>query len=476
MKLSELPKKSKIHMIAIGGTGMRALAIILHQMGHIVSGSDINTENDSVRNLRELGINVYHGHDEKNLDNPDIVIRSAIIPDNNPEVSKATELKIPVINRTDAVTELANTKRIFAVAGSHGKSTATSMLVHILKKENIPFSWYYGSQLKDGSAEAYWDSNSEWLILETDESDHGFIRYNTTIGTVLCIDPEHMEFYDFDFNNLLGEFSDFIEKSVSNHGVQILSFDDLNTNKIFDKCQNLITFGKQDGADLRFDGPVFKIIDGKMGSSSKISFKGREFGMLELTVPGEHNIQNALSAVAGAAQFGISLLDSISDLKDYPGLKRRIEQLGNTNEHIMFDDDAGHPSELSAGIKTLKQYFPDRPLCIIHQPVRFSRVYYLADEYAKVINELLDKNDRYIASPAHASDENKWGVDKNGISNTVKNLNPQCHVEVLDSSDEIIPTINRDLKKGEIIFFSGHPPNIIRNKAFEFCDDLKNNK
>ncbi|MCK5744147.1 MAG: hypothetical protein KAH30_05365 [Caldisericia bacterium] len=474
MKITDLSKGSHIHMIAIGGTGMRALALILFQMGFKLTGSDINTDRPAVTNLEDLGIKVFNGHSKEKLGNPPLVIRSAIIPDDNPEVVKANELGIPVILRTTAMAELANSKTIHAVAGSHGKSTATSMLTHILKKEGIKFSWYFGSEMRDETPEAHWDTESEWLILETDESDHGFLRYDEKNCVVLCIDPEHLEFYNFDLNELISEFKEFVSKSIKNSGVQILNIDDENTQKLAKECTGLLTFGKSESADLRAGITKHSTSQYRTKTETPVYFKGRLMGTLNLIVPGDHNVLDALSAIAGSAQFGVSIRNAISHLESYSGLKRRIEPIDVVSGHVIFDDDAGHPSELLAGIKTLKQYFPDKPLCIVHQPVRYSRVYYLADEYAKVIKENLGENDRYIASPASASDENKWGVNKHGISDAIVKARPSCKVSVVDSYQDIPETVLDGLKKDEVIFLSGHPPGQIRGSAFEIAKILKN--
>lgn len=473
MIIGDLSPKSRIHMIGVGGTGMRALAMILVQMGYTVSGSDIYTDRPAVRDLIAKGVQVYSGHSKNNIDNPYLIIRSAIIPDSNPEVIKAGELNTPVIYRTQAMAEIANTKTIHAVAGSHGKSTATSMLVHILKRAKMQFSWYFGSQMRDETPESHWDNDSKLLVLETDESDHGFLQYDTTNSVVLCIDPEHMEFYDFSTDNLMDEFRTFILGSVDEDGVQIMNIDDVNTSKLIQDCSNLFSIGYSRDARLRAISSRYILKNGCMGTESEIMLDGKSAGLLRLIVPGDHNVTNALTAIAGAIGFGVPIEDALIHLNDYTGLTRRIEPIGRGRGHIVFDDDAGHPSELKAGINTLKRYFPGKPLCVVHQPVRYSRVHYLAGEYADVVCDTLDENDRYIASPAEPSDENKWNVDRHGITNVIISKNPSCNVTPVDNHKEITGVVMENLRENEILFLSGHPPSQIRKSAFEIANILK---
>jgi len=212
---------------------------------------------------------------------------------------------------------------------------------------------------------------------------------------------------------------------------------------------------------------------GYMGSESEISLDGKRAGILNLIVPGTHNVTNALTAIAGATVFGVPVEDALDYLKSYQGLTRRIEPIAHQKGHIVFDDDAGHPMELKAGINTLKKYFPDRPLCIVHQPVRYSRVHYLADQYTQVIKEKLTSNDRYIASPAQPSDENKWNVNRHGITDAIIEANPRCVVTRVDSHDQIKKAVIKNLRENEILFLSGHPPSQIRKSAFSIANILK---
>jgi len=471
--ITDLPSKSHIHMIGIGGTGMRALAIILLEMGYSISGSDLSTNRKAVHDLVSKGAKIFDGHSECNIEKPSLVIRSAIIPDSNPEVITAQQKNIPVTYRTQALVEIANTKTIHAVAGSHGKSTATSMLVHILRKADLHFSWYFGSQMRDGTPESHWDNNSKLLILETDESDHGFLGYDIKNAVVICVDPEHMEFYDFDIDNLLGEFKTFIKNSAKKNGIQILNIDDVNTCKLISDCSGCFSIGYSNNSRLRALSSRFMFKDGYMGSESEISLDGKQVGILNLIVPGTHNVTNALTAIAGVTVFGVPVEDALDYLNSYQGLTRRIEPIAHQKGHIVFDDDAGHPMELKAGINTLKKYFPDRPLCIVHQPVRYSRVHYLAEQYAQVVKEMLSINDRYIASPAQPSDENKWNVNRHGITDAIIEANPRCVVTRVDSHDQIKKAVIKNLRENEILFLSGHPPSQIRKSAFSIANILK---
>ncbi|HOO97194.1 MAG TPA: Mur ligase domain-containing protein [Caldisericia bacterium] len=475
--LLDLPKGSEIHFVGIGGTGLRAIAIMLHNLGYKVTGSDIEITRPWVVDLMKSGIKVHGGHCGCNIGNPALVIRSVIIPDNNPEITVAKEKNIPIIDKTEALVQIACKKDVLAVAGSHGKSTVTSMIAHIVNESGIDASWFFGSTLTNGMPEAKLTDTSKWLILETDESDHGFIKYNPKISVITNIDPEHMEFYDFKFENLVAEFKQFADTAASNGGIQVLSADCATTLSTQNGSSgNSITFGESESANIRCDGVQFFEENGHLCSRATVLVNGRAMGELKLIVPGIHNIKSALAAIATSAQLGVSISDAIKHLGSYPGLTRRIELIANVGGHLVFDDDAGHPTELQAGMKTLKDYFPNRPICIIHQPVRHSRVFYLSERYAKAACETLTKGDRYIGSPAAATDENKWNVSRHGVTDAISKASPPFAVEYAASSDEIPKLAFETMKDSEVFFVSGHPPHEIRGAAQKLAALIKDNK
>lgn len=360
-----------VHLIGIGGSGMSGIARVLVGMGHRVTGSDVR-ESPNIQALRSLGVNIEIGHRESNLGNADTVIVTSAIWPNNPEYLLAKNKGLWVIHRSQALAKLASSKRLVAVAGAHGKTTSTGMIITALIELGQDPSFVNGGVINSVSASAQ-SGKGELFVIEADESDGSFLHYDTAVSLITNVDPDHLDHYGSveAFQAVFAEFANKAKEFV------VLNSDDpgsIAVSKLVNKP--VIRFGTAEDADIRIE----KVIPEAMIRFS-LKYKGKEVST-QLKIAGEHNAMNAAGAVAVLVGLGFEFEDSVREVSKFSGTERRFEFHGEKRGVKVFDDFAHHPTEVAAALSGARAVVGDGKLITVFQPHLYSRTRLFAEEFA----------------------------------------------------------------------------------------------
>ncbi len=382
-------KVKRIHFVGIGGAGMSGIAEVLANQGYEISGSDL-AENAATRRLAGLGVRVVQGHAAINVADVDAVVVSTAVQADNPELTAARERRIPVVPRAQMLAELMRFKQGIAVAGTHGKTTTTSLIASILAEAGIDPTFVIGGRLNSADANARLGSG-EFLVAEADESDASFLFLSPVISVVTNIDADHMETYGHDFARLKQAFVDFLQR-LPFYGVAVLCADDANVREIMPRINKQIVtygFGAESQANFRAEN-VEALSGGQMrfdcvrvnGSVSRLP--------VTLNLPGRHNVLNALAAIAVATEVGASDAAISKALAEFKGVGRRFQRYGeidlpNGGSFTLVDDYGHHPVEMAATLAAARGAFPGRRLVLAFQPHRYSRTRDCFDDFVKVL-------------------------------------------------------------------------------------------
>jgi len=374
-------KVKHIHLVGIGGIGMSGIAELLLNLGYFISGSDLR-KTGVTEHLSDLGGKIFLGHGPQNVDGADVVVFSSAVKGDNPEIVEARERSIPVIPRAEMLAELMRLKFGIAVAGSHGKTTTTSMIASILTKGGFDPTVVIGGRLNIWGGSNARLGRSDFLVAEADESDGSFLALSPSIAVISNIDHEHIDFYR-SMNNLRKTFVDFINK-IPFYGRAILCVDDKEVQGLIPKLtKSYLTYGLNPQSDIR----ASVISKGGLNTTFDVTFKNRLVGKVTISIPGEHNILNALAAVGVGLELDIDFKYIREGLKDLGGLKRRFE-IKDERDGILFLDDYGHhPTEIIATLSAAKECWPDRRLVVVFQPHRFTRTRDLYDKFVISFNQ-----------------------------------------------------------------------------------------
>jgi UDP-N-acetylmuramate--alanine ligase len=372
-------KLNHIHMVGIGGTGMNGIAEVLLNLGYKVSGSDLH-ENEATRRLARLGADVAIGHRAENLENADVVVISSAVREDNVEVAKARASLIPVIPRAEMLAELMRMKYGVAVAGSHGKTTTTSMTALVLEAGGYDPTIIVGGRLNTIGANAKLGAG-DFIVAEADESDRSFLYLSPFIAVLTNIDEEHLDHYQ-SLDDLKATFVNFANK-VPFYCPVILCLDDPHLQSVIPQLERrIITYGLSAQSDLSARDFAF---DG-FRSASVLLAKGKPLGELRLQVPGMHNILNALAATAVGLDLDMSPKTILEALEGYTGTGRRFELRGTVGGVMVVEDYAHHPTEIRATLEAAKKGF-DRRVVAVFQPHRYSRLSRLMTSFATAFNQ-----------------------------------------------------------------------------------------
>ncbi|MBS0432796.1 MAG: UDP-N-acetylmuramate--L-alanine ligase [Proteobacteria bacterium] len=375
----------RVHFIGIGGAGMSGIAEVLHTLGYAVSGSDVHASPVTER-LRKMGVAVAIGHDARNVDSADAVVISSAIRRDNPELAAAHERRIPVVPRAEMLGELMRFRRGIAVAGTHGKTTTTSLVASVLAEAGYDPTFVIGGQLVSAGAHARLGAG-EYLVAEADESDGSFLLLSPVIAVVTNIDADHLENYGGDFARVRKAFSDFLHR-LPFYGLAVLCVDDAEVAQLAGAVpRNVLTYAieraadvratnvRADGATMHFD---LHLPDGAVQA-------------VTLNLPGRHNVSNALAAGAIGWQLGVASASIAAALEKFQGVGRRFRQRGelalDRGRALLVDDYAHHPRELAAVFEAARGGWPDRRLVVAFQPHRYTRTRDLLDDFAAVLCE-----------------------------------------------------------------------------------------
>ena len=388
-----------VHFIGIGGIGMSGIAEVMHNLGYKVQGSDI-AEGYVVEGLRARGIPVMIGHAAANLGDASVVVTSTAVKRGNPEVEAALERRIPIVRRAEMLAELMRLKSTVAVAGTHGKTTTTSMIAAMLDAGGLDPTVINGGIINSYGSNARLGA-SDWMVVEADESDGSFLRLDGTIAIVTNIDPEHLDHYG-SFDAVKAAFVEFIE-NVPFYGLAILCLDHPEVQAIIPRIRDrrIMTYGFSAQADVRAENVVS--IPG--GNRFDVVIRSRDgtsrtIAAIELPMPGRHNVQNALSAIAVGLEMGMSDAEVQSGFAKFGGVKRRFTKVGETDGISVIDDYAHHPVEIRAVLSAAREGAQGRVFAVC-QPHRYTRLGGLLDEFAQAFNDA----DLVYVAPVYAAGE-----------------------------------------------------------------------
>lgn len=430
----------KVHFVGIGGSGMSGIAAMLIGLGHEVTGSDLR-DTATVAKLRELGAVVHIGHDEKHLGNPDTVIVTSALWPTNPEYLLAKKLGIPVIHRSQALAYLTTKKRVIAIAGAHGKTTSTGMIVTALKGLGVDPSFVNGGVIQS-LATSSGAGSSDLFVIEADESDGSFLHYNTSVALITNVDADHLDHYgseeafEAEFARFANGASEFVAISADDPGARRVTAL-LNSPKV-------IRFGHADGADVRlFD------VD---ASGPQVSFKLKHTGKTvaaTLQVAGEHNAVNTAGAVAVLIGLGHDFEAAVRQIEKFSGTERRFQLHGEQRGVKVYDDFAHHPTEVSAALQGARAVVGEGRLITVFQPHLYSRTRLMAKEFAQA----LAASDEVVVLDIYAAREDpEPGVTGALVSDAFEN---QAQVHYVPEWDDVPAVAAKLARSGDFIVTMG---------------------
>ncbi len=441
---------SRVHFVGIGGVGMSGIAEVLCTQGYQVSGSD-NADNATTRRLAKLGITICKGHAAANvLDADCVVVSSAIRPD-NPELLEARAQRIPVVPRAEMLAELMRFKRGIAVAGTHGKTTTTSLLASVLAEGGLDPTFVIGGQLLAAGANARLGEGA-WLVAEADESDGSFLRLNPAVAIVTNIDADHLENYGGDFERVKQAFDEFLHR-LPFYGLAVLCIDDPEVAALAaNTSRHVVTYGFAAEADVRAED--VRQQGGRMHFTLALADGTRT--PCTLALPGRHNVQNALAAAAVAWQLGVATTDIAGALERFAGIGRRFNQLARLplaggGDVILVDDYGHHPKELAAVFEAARGGWPQQRLVVAFQPHRYSRTRDLFDEFAAVLStvDALVLTEVYPAGEAPIA-----GADAKALARSIRTRGRVDPVVVGGAAElpQVLPGL---LQPGDLLLMMG---------------------
>lgn len=450
-QVPEMRRIQRIHFIGIGGTGMCGIAEVLLNQGYEISGSDIKPSASTAR-LVSKGAKVFFGHDQSNVEGVCVVVRSTAIDDTNPEIMAATAKRIPIVRRAEMLAELMRYRHGIAVAGTHGKTTTTSLVASILAAANMDPTFVIGGLLNSAGTNAQL-GESRYLVAEADESDASFLHLQPMVSIVTNIDADHLETYGGDFEKLKTTFIEFLH-NLPFYGLAVVCGDDPVVQEIMPQVsRSTITYG----FDSSNDYVAYDIEQTGRQLKFKVRRKDIEQDLsITLAMSGEHNVLNALAAIAVATDEGASDEAIIKGLNDFQGVGRRFQVYGeykvdDTGTVMLVDDYGHHPREVSVTIRGVRKGWPNRRLVMIYQPHRYTRTRDLFEDFVSVLSEV----DQLILLDVYSAGEQAIvGADGRSLARSIRNrgLIDPIFVEKID---DVRAVLKQTIKPGDILITQG---------------------
>ncbi len=440
----------QVHFVGIGGAGMGGIAEVVANLGYKVTGSDI-AEGQMTKRLESLGVEVMIGHDAKNVSGANVVVISTAVSADNVEVLAAKENNIPVIPRAEMLAELMRFRHGIAIAGTHGKTTTTSLVTSILEKTGLDPTFVIGGKLTSSASNSRL-GKGDYIVAEADESDASFLLLQPLISVVTNIDADHLDTYDGDFNKLKDTFVEFLHH-LPFYGLAVMCVDDEHVRDILPRVsRTVITYGIEQEADIRAENVRF---DGAKSHFTLRCCKDGRALEISLNMPGTHNVLNALAAIAIAVELEVPDTVIQSALNEFEGVGRRFTQYGDIqtqNGLITLVDDYGHhPTEMEATLKAMRGAWPDRRLVVIFQPHRFTRTRDLFEDLVQVLSEpdVLLLMDVYAAS-----EEPIPGADGRALAGAIR-MRGQVNPIFIAEEDEVAETLKNVIEDGDVVLTLG---------------------
>lgn len=446
-------KVKHLHFVGIGGSGMSGIAEVLLNLGYQVSGSDI-AESAPVKRLQSLGAKVVTGHAAGNIAGADVVVISSAVNPDNPEVVAARAAHIPVVPRAMMLAELMRFKQGIAIAGTHGKTTTTSLISHVLGEAGLDPTCVIGGRLNSIGTNARL-GKGEYLVAEADESDASFLYLQPIMAVVTNIDQDHMETYQHDFARLKTAFVEFLEH-LPFYGLAVVCADDANIREILPRLSKpVLTYGFSEVAELR--AVNVEAANGKMRYTA-VSRRGWDKNVLdvELSLAGVHNVLNSLSAIAIAREVGIDDAQIRKALASFTGVGRRFQRYGevmiNGGGHYTLIDDYGHhPVEMAATIAAARGAFPERRILLAFQPHRFTRTRDLFEDFVKVLSTA---DELVLADVYPAGEAPIVAADGRALARALR-VAGKIEPVFVGSADEMAAAVESRVKDGDVVITMG---------------------
>lgn len=439
----------RIHFIGIGGAGMSGIAEILMREGYPVSGSDLN-ESAVTQRLRDLGIHINIGHHPDNVKSASTIVISTAVQENNPELQAAHANRIPVIRRAEMLAELMRFRYGIAIAGTHGKTTTTSLVASILSEAKLDPTFVIGGKLNSISANAHLGAGS-YFVAEADESDASFLFLKPMMAVVTNIDADHMSTYHHSFDELREAFIRFLH-NLPFYGLAILCFEDPIIRECLPKiARSIVTYGFDNKADIQ----ALNWEQRNLKSHFIVKRKNRDNLSIILNLTGQHNVLNALSAIAIATELKIDDVVIQRALEKFQGVGRRFQVAQNmvfkNGNAIIVDDYGHHPTEMAATIAAARKAWPHQKLILVFQPHRYSRTQELFDDFVRV----LPTADHILLLDIYSAGESPIdGIHSQKLKEAIKHQGFQ-HCDYIDSMESLESHLNELARDGDIILMQG---------------------
>ncbi len=436
-------RKKKVHFIGIGGIGMSGIAEILLSQGYVVSGSDIS-ESEITKRLASLGATVHYGHAEKNLNHSDVVVVSSAIDEKNPEIQAARKNKVPIIQRAEMLGELMKMKTSIAIAGTHGKTSTTSMIATIVQQSGLDPTIIIGGRVDalGGNAKL---GQGDFLVAEADESDKSFLHLPSTIAIVTNIDNDHLNNYGT-IQNIKDAFVDFVNR-IPFYGQAILCQDDENVKSILPRLKKpYTTYGFSPQATIQARNVQFV----KFGSTFEIWREEEKLGEAKCNVPGQHNVLNALAAIATGMEIGLTFEQASYGLGQFRGVRRRFELKGEKAGVKVFDDYGHHPTEIRATLNAARKAWSGRVVTFF-QPHRYSRTQDCYDDFVRAFD---DADVVFVADIYPAGESPIPGISSEKLAEDIRQHGHKC-VEFIGDVKTAAEKIAPKLQDGDLFLTLG---------------------
>ena len=451
-EVPEMRRIRRIHFIGIGGSGMCGIAEVLLNQGYEISGSDL-AANANIQRLRGMGAHIDIGHRGEQVKDVDVVVQSSAVNEENPEIIAARESRIPVVRRAEMLAELMRYRHSIAVAGTHGKTTTTSLLANVLAEAGRAPTFVIGGKVTSVGTNAQL-GESRYLVAEADESDASFLHLQPMVAVVTNIEADHMETYDFDFSKLKQTFIEFLH-NLPFYGLAVLCIDDPVVREIMPLLSRpVLTYGFSEDADYRIsqarveERSAYFQVDRPEGLSSL---------KIKLNIPGRHNMLNATAAIAVATDEGLSDEAICAGLAGFQGVGRRFEVYGNypvaggAGTAMLVDDYGHHPSEVKATVEAVREGWPQRRLVLIFQPHRYTRTRDLYDDFVEVLSEV----DVLIIVPVYTAGEDEIpGATSRHLCRAIRQrgkVDP-VYADSIEAAPDILKSL---VKPGDIVMTQG---------------------
>lgn len=438
-----------LHFVGIGGSGMNGIAQVMLNLGYKITGSDLKS-NPAIDRLTKQGATIYIGHAGTHIAGADAVIISTAVNDDNPEVKMARESRIPVVPRAEMLAELMRFHFGIAVAGTHGKTTTTSLVASLLAEGNLDPTFVIGGRLNSAGTHARL-GGGEYLVAEADESDASFLYLQPMMAVVTNVDADHMTTYGGDFNRLRQTFIEFLHH-LPFYGLAILCIDDEEVRGLLSQVtRQVITYGESEDADLR----ATQIRQQGLRTHFTVSAQGEADFHVTLNMPGRHNVLNALAAIAVAREVGVGIEAIRQALAKFEGIGRRFNatecQLSDGRQVMLVDDYGHHPREVAATLDAVREGWPERRLVLVFQPHRYTRTQEQFDDFAQV----LSRPDVLVLAEVYAAGETPIaGADGRSLSRAIRTRGIIDPVFV-DPIGELPQLLDGMLKDGDIVLTLG---------------------